>query len=68
VSRPAYVWLNARLGYGPSSASWEAFVAATNLGNEAVIASSVAAVATGSQVVSYKPPRLVYAGARFAFD
>jgi iron complex outermembrane recepter protein len=68
VQQPSYFWLNARAGYGPSDGSWEVFAAGTNLTDQAVIATSVAARATGSQVVSYKPPRLLYAGIRFAFD
>jgi iron complex outermembrane recepter protein len=68
VKQPGYIWLNARIGYAPVDQSWEAFVAGTNLTDEAVIATSVAARATGSQVVSYKPPRMFYGGLRFVFD
>jgi outer membrane receptor protein involved in Fe transport len=68
VRQHSYLDLNARLTYLPSSEKWEAFVSASNLGNIAVIGSSVAAPANGSQIVSYHPPRMVYAGARFHFD
>jgi iron complex outermembrane receptor protein len=56
------------LTYAPESARWELFAAASNLTQRAVIGSGVASPANGSQVVSYRPPRMIYAGARFNFD
>jgi hypothetical protein len=43
-------------------------VAATNLTNQAVIGSGVFGPANGSQVISYRPPRMILAVARFKFD
>jgi iron complex outermembrane receptor protein len=68
VEQDSYEVLNARLAYMPESASWELYAAATNLTNRAVIGSGVASPANGSQIVSYRPPRMIYAGARFNFD
>lgn len=67
VKQKPFVVLNARLTYAPERADWELFVAATNLTQQAVIGSGVASPANGSQIVSYRPPRMIYAGARFNF-
>jgi hypothetical protein len=40
----------------------------TNLANAAIIGSGVYGVSNGRQVVSYRPPRMIFAGARFNFD
>ena len=34
----------------------------------AIVGSGVYGVSNGSQVVSYRPPRMIFAGARFNFD
>jgi iron complex outermembrane recepter protein len=68
VKQPTYELLNARLAYMPESAKFELFAAVTNLTNRAVIGSGVASPANGSQIVSYRPPRMIYGGARFNFD
>mgnify|MGYP003471383068 FL=1 len=68
VKQDPYVQLNARVAYLPERANWELFASATNLTQRAVIGSGVASPANGSQVVSYKPPRMFYVGARFNFD
>ncbi|HKU38401.1 MAG TPA: TonB-dependent receptor [Polyangiales bacterium] len=68
IAQDNYVLLNARLAYAPASDAWELYVAATNLTDQAVIGSGVFGPANGSQVVSYRAPRIIYAGARFRFD
>jgi iron complex outermembrane receptor protein len=68
VEQHSYEVLNGRLAYMPESAKWELFASVTNLTNRAVIGSGVAAPANGSQIVSYRPPRMFFAGARFNFD
>jgi iron complex outermembrane receptor protein len=68
VKQKPFELLNARISYAPEEASWELFAAATNLTQRAAIGSGVASPANGSHVVSYKPPRMFYAGARFNFD
>jgi iron complex outermembrane receptor protein len=50
------------------SLKWEAYVASTNLANAAIVGSGVYGVSNGSQVLSYRPPRMIFAGARFNFD
>lgn len=59
--------LNARLTYAPERAEWELFAAVTNLTERAVIGSGVASPANGNQIVSYRAPRMFFAGARFNF-
>lgn len=68
IAQGRYALLNARLAYSPSSMRWEAYVSATNLANAAIIGAGVYGVANGSQVVSYRPPRMIFAGLRFNFD
>jgi iron complex outermembrane recepter protein len=68
IAQGKYVTLNARLAYALPSERWEAFVNVTNITNEAVIASGVYGISLGSQIVSYRPPRMVYAGVRFNID
>jgi iron complex outermembrane receptor protein len=67
VKQKPFMLLNARLTYAPDRGDWELFAAATNLTQRAVIGSGVASPANGSQIVSYRPPRMIYAGARFNF-
>jgi iron complex outermembrane receptor protein len=68
VSQRAYFTLDGRLAYASESGHWEVFVAAKNLTNEAVIGSGVASRANGSYVVSYRAPRMFYAGLHFDFE
>ncbi|HKU42924.1 MAG TPA: TonB-dependent receptor [Polyangiales bacterium] len=68
VEQEPFAMLHARLTYAPESAKWELFAAVTNITQQAVIASGVASPANGSQIVSYRPPRMFYGGARFIFD
>jgi iron complex outermembrane recepter protein len=67
VKQKAFGLFNARVTYAPERADWELFAAVTNLTQRAVIGSGVAAPANGNQIVSYRPPRMFYAGARFNF-
>lgn len=67
VKQKPFMLLNVRLTYAPDRGDWELFAAATNLTQQAVIGSGVASPANGSQIVSYRPPRMIYAGARFNF-
>jgi iron complex outermembrane recepter protein len=68
VEQDPYALLHARLTYTPRNATWELYAAMTNITQEAVIGSGVAAPANGSYIVSYRPPRMFFAGARFNFD
>lgn len=68
IAQGRYALVNARIAYSPRSLKWEAYMAATNLANEAIVGSGVYGVSNGSQVVSYRPPRMIFAGARFNFD
>ncbi|MET0389296.1 MAG: TonB-dependent receptor [Polyangiales bacterium] len=68
IAQGAYELINARLAYTPKSASWELYASATNLTQRAAIGSGLAAPANGSHIVSYRPPRMVFVGARFNFD
>jgi iron complex outermembrane recepter protein len=68
IKQGKFALVNARLAYSPRSMKWEAFASATNLANAAIIGSGVYGVSNGSQVVSYRPPRMIFAGARFNFD
>jgi iron complex outermembrane receptor protein len=68
IAQGRFALINARLAYVPKSQQWEAYVASTNLANAAVIGSGVYGVSNGNQAVSYRPPRMVFAGARFNFD
>jgi iron complex outermembrane receptor protein len=68
VKQEPFALIGARLSYAPQNAGWELYASATNLTQRAVIGSGVASPANGSQIVSYKPPRMFYAGARFNFD
>jgi iron complex outermembrane recepter protein len=68
IAQGRYALINARLAYAPRSLKWEAYLASTNLANAAIIGSGVYGVSNGSQVVSYRPPRMIFAGARFNFD
>ena len=52
----------------PRSTTWEGYVSVTNVTNEAVIGSGVYGPANGSQVVSYRTPRMIFGGVRFNFD
>jgi iron complex outermembrane receptor protein len=68
IAQGRFALVNARLAYSPRSMKWEAYVASTNLANAAIVGSGVYGVSNGSQVVSYRPPRMIFAGARFNFD
>jgi iron complex outermembrane recepter protein len=68
VSQGAYFMFDARLAYASEDGHWEIFAAAKNLTDRAVVGSGVAARANGSYVVSYRPPRMLYAGVRFDFE
>jgi iron complex outermembrane receptor protein len=68
IAQGRYLLLNARLAYAPDSEAWEVFVSGTNLTNRAVVGSGVYGPANGSSIVSYRPPRMGYAGVRFNFD
>jgi iron complex outermembrane receptor protein len=68
VEQDPFVLLSARIAYMPEEASWELYAAMSNITQEAVIGSGVASPANGSQIVSYRPPRMFYAGMRFNFD
>lgn len=68
IAQGRYALINARLAYTPRSQKWELYLASTNLANAAIIGSGVYGVSNGSQVVSYRPPRMIFAGARFNFD
>jgi iron complex outermembrane receptor protein len=68
VKQGSYLVLNARLAFSPADLHWELYVAAQNLTDRAVIGSGVAAPANGSQIVSYRPPRMIFAGVRFNLD
>jgi iron complex outermembrane recepter protein len=68
VEQDPYALLHARLSYAPPAANWELYAAVANITQEAVIGSGVAAPANGSYIVSYRPPRMFFAGARFNFD
>ena len=68
IAQRRYWLLNARVAYAPKAATWEAYLAATNITNQAVIGSGVYGPANGSQVVSYRAPRMIFGGARFHFD
>ncbi|HTU57821.1 MAG TPA: TonB-dependent receptor, partial [Polyangiales bacterium] len=62
VKQKPFVLLNARITYAPERADWELFAAVTNLTERAVIGSGVASPANGNQIVSYRPPRMFFAG------
>jgi len=68
IAQGRFALVNARIAYAPRSLKWEAYVASTNLANAAIVGSGVYGVSNGSQVVSYRPPRMIFAGARFNFD
>jgi iron complex outermembrane receptor protein len=68
IAQGKYAMLNARLAYAPDSERYEVFVSASNLTNQAIVGSGVYGPANGSQIVSYRPPRMFYAGMRFNFD
>jgi len=68
IAQGRFALVNARIAYSPRSLKWEAYVASTNVANAAIVGSGVYGVSNGSQVVSYRPPRMIFAGARFNFD
>lgn len=67
VGQNAYNTLDARISWNSSDDKWELAVGGTNLTNEAVVANGVNATANNSRIVTYKPPRQVYAGVRVNF-
>ena len=67
TSQPSYNLFDARVAFTPRAGRTEIFVQGTNLTDEAIVANGVTSGPNGSQIVTFKPPRMWVAGVHFRF-
>jgi iron complex outermembrane receptor protein len=67
TAQPSYSLVDARVSFTPRAGRTELFVQGTNLTDEAIVANGVTSGPNGSQIVTYKPPRMWVVGVHFRF-